>query len=290
MKKIWVTGEKGQLGHELKLMSQESEMEFVFTSSAQVDITRPDEVEQFWQENRFQACVNTAAFTAVDKAETEEQAARLVNAQAVGFLAKTAAQHQALLIQISTDYVFDGRSCQPKKPQDPTDPLNIYGQTKLEGEQMALSLNPNTLIIRTSWLYGLKGKNFVKTMLKLAQTQPDLKVVYDQVGSPTSALDLAKAILHILSQAQPRAGVYHFSNLGLTSWFDFAMSIFEFSGLKPKVKPVESTEFVTAARRPSYSVMDCQKIQTEFGVEIPYWRDSLKIYLNRLEELKSELG
>ncbi len=283
MIKVWVTGARGQLGQEIKSIVDSTNIEAYFTSSADVDITKEQEVEAFWALHRFDACVNTAAFTAVDKAETEQEAAFLVNAQAVGFIAKTAQQHNARLIQISTDYVFDGCSAFPKKPEDLTNPLNIYGKTKLEGEQLAFSQNSNALVVRTSWLYGLKGKNFIKTMLRLAQTQPELKVVYDQIGSPTSATDLADAILKILLQPN-LSGIYHYANTGVASWYDFAKAIFEYSAIDVQVHPVESTAFPTPAQRPKYSVMDCSKIQNQAGLRIPYWRDSLKIYLQKINK------
>ncbi len=280
MRKIWITGASGQLGYELKRISDRLGI-CHFTTSAEVDITDSNAVARFWQEGKFDMCINTAAYTAVDKAETETALAYAVNAESVGFLAQQAQLHRADFIHISTDYVFDGSCTGLKKETDPTAPLNQYGITKLAGENLAFRYCEKAIVLRTSWLYGRHGKNFVKTMLRLSQTQPYLRVVADQIGSPTCAEDLALAIAHIASRPLP--GIYHFANQGAISWFDFAKAIFELKHIDVQVEPISSSEFPTLAKRPAYSVMDTKKIASTFGIEIPYWRDSLKKMLPEIQ-------
>lgn len=271
-KKIWITGGDGQLGHELRLISDQIGA-CTFTSSSQIDITDIDAVESFWQNGRFDICINTAAYTAVDKAESEPQKAMLVNGIAPKRLADVAQMYSAALIHISTDYVFDGACTGMKRETDRTAPLNQYGMSKLTGENQMLAFCEKATVIRTSWIYGRQGKNFVKTMLRLAQTQPKLRVVADQIGSPTSARTLAQAIAAVVDN--PAYGLFHYANQGAVSWFDFAKAIFEMAHLNPKTEPVSSHEFPTPAKRPAYSVLDSQKFADTFGVEIPYWRESL---------------
>jgi dTDP-4-dehydrorhamnose reductase len=288
--KILVTGAYGQLGNELKELSVNyPEWQFLFTDVDSLDITDEKKVEVFCQENKPDFVVNCAAYTAVDKAESDAETAHKVNALAPEILAGAAKRQNAGFIHISTDYVFDGRAFRPYEEIDSVNPQGVYGKTKLEGEQLVRKENPETVIIRTSWLYSVFGNNFVKTMLKLGQEREMLKVVYDQVGTPTFAGDLAKAILHIINlyKDEPEKfspGIYHFSNEGVASWYDFAKSIFETARVFCKVVPVLSEEFPTAAQRPHYSVLNKSKIKATFNFEIPYWKESLKICINKLQK------
>lgn len=288
--KILVTGAYGQLGNELKeLATNYPHWEFLFTDVDSLDITNEQEVDVFFSENKPVFLVNCAAYTAVDKAETEKHAALKVNASAPGILAGAAKKQKAGFIHISTDYVFDGRTFKPYEEIDSVNPESGYGKTKLAGEHSIRGVNPNALIIRTSWLYSAFGNNFVKTMLKLGQEREMLKVVYDQVGTPTYAPDLAQSILTIIEiyQNQPEKfvpGIYHYSNEGVASWYDFAKAIFELAQINCKVLPVLSEEFPTAAKRPHYSVLNKSKIKATFNLEIPYWKESLKICINKLQK------
>lgn len=284
---ILVTGAYGQLGSEIKeLAALYPSFNFLYTDVDSLDITSDEAVEQFFAENKVEAVINCAAYTAVDRAETDEGNALLVNAIAPGILAKCAAKTAATMIHISTDYVFAGNASQPYSEEDQVDPQGVYGRTKLEGEQRVLAENPDSVIVRTSWLYSAFGNNFVKTMLRLGREREGLKVVSDQVGTPTYAADLANTLLRIIEKSdQIVPGIYHYSNEGVASWYDFALAIFELSGIKCKVQPVESHEFPTPAKRPHYSVLKKSKIKNTFGIEIPYWRDSLQLCLKRLEKL-----
>lgn len=284
---ILVTGAYGQLGSEIKeLAALYPSFNFLYTDVDSLDITSDEAVEQFFAENKVEAVINCAAYTAVDRAETDEGNALLVNAIAPGILAKYAAKTAATMIHISTDYVFAGNASQPYSEEDQVDPQGVYGRTKLEGEQRVLAENPDSVIVRTSWLYSAFGNNFVKTMLRLGREREGLKVVSDQVGTPTYAADLANTLLRIIEKSdQIVPGIYHYSNEGVASWYDFALAIFELSGIKCKVQPVESHEFPTPAKRPHYSVLKKSKIKNTFGIEIPYWRDSLQLCLKRLEKL-----
>ena len=274
---ILVTGAYGQLGSEIKeLAALYPSFNFLYTDVDSLDITSDEAVEQFFAENKVEAVINCAAYTAVDRAETDEGNTLLVNAIAPGILAKCAAKTAATMIHISTDYVFAGNASQPYSEEDQVDPQGVYGRTKLEGEQRVLAENPDSVIVRTSWLYSAFGNNFVKTMLRLGREREGLKVVSDQVGTPTYAADLANTLLRIIEKSdQIVPGIYHYSNEGVASWYDFALAIFELSGIKCKVQPVESHEFPTPAKRPHYSVLKKSKIKNTFGIEIPYWRDSL---------------
>ncbi|WP_372948498.1 dTDP-4-dehydrorhamnose reductase [Mariniphaga sp.] len=288
--KVLVTGAYGQLGNELKELSVNyPDWQFLFTDVDSLDITNEHEVDVFFLENKPDFVVNCAAYTAVDKAESDAETARKVNALAPEILAGTAKNQNAGFIHISTDYVFDGNSFLPYTENDPVKPLGVYGKTKQEGEARSLNVNPNTIVVRTSWLYSSFGNNFVKTMLKLGQEREMLKVVFDQIGTPTFAGDLAKAILHIIKYCveQPdkcNSGIYHYSNEGVASWYDFAKAIFELALMDCKILPVLSEEFPTAAKRPNYSVLNKSKIKVTFNLEIPYWKDSLKICINKLQK------
>ena len=288
--KILVTGAYGQLGNELKERSNNYPAhEFLFTDVESLDITSKIAVQEYFRKNNPEFVINCAAYTAVDKAETDAENARLINAVAPGFLAKAAKDTGAGLIHISTDYVFSGDSFLPYTENNPVKPLGVYGQTKLEGEERTQQENHNTVIIRTSWLYSSFGNNFVKTMLRLGQERAKLKVVYDQTGTPTYAGDLANAILQIAENYKKQSakyvpGIYHYSNEGVASWYDFALAVFELAGVNCKVLPVLSEEFPTAAKRPHYSVLNKSKIKATFNLEIPYWKDSLKICINQLQK------
>ncbi len=288
--KILVTGAYGQLGNELKELSVNyPEWQFLFTDVDSLDITDEKKVEDFCRENRPDFFVNCAAYTAVDRAESDAELTRKVNALAPEILAWAAKRFGAGFIHISTDYVFDGRAFRPYEEIDSVNPQGVYGKTKLEGEQLVRKQNQEAVIIRTSWLYSAFGNNFVKTMLKLGHEREMLKVVYDQVGTPTYAADLAQAILVMVNifQNQPGKfvpGIYHYSNEGVASWFDFAKVIFELAPMDCKVLPVLSEEFPAAAKRPPYSVLNKSKIKTTFNLEIPYWKESLKICIDKLQK------
>ena len=288
--KILVTGAYGQLGSEIKELEKYfPNYHFIFTDIDVLDITCEMEVEDFFNENRPDYIVNCAAYTAVDKAETEQGIANNINAKAPGILAKCSKQINAKLIQISTDYVFAGDANQPYSETDVVNPQGVYGKTKLQGELNCLKENPNSVIIRTSWLYSGFGNNFVKTMLRLGNERDSLKVVFDQIGTPTYATDLAKAILSIIQiseqdSAKFVSGIYHYSNDGVASWYDFAKAIFEISEINCIVNPVLSDQFSTPAKRPHFSVLNKSKIRDNFGIEIPYWRDSLKECILKLNE------
>lgn len=290
--KILVTGAYGQLGNELKVLAEkDSDHQFLFTDADTLDITDKNQVRQFFEKEKPEFVVNCAAYTAVDKAEVETDLAQRINANAPALLAKYTTQFDCGFIHISTDYVFNGKSFIPYNENDPVQPESVYGKTKLAGENFVLSSESKAVIIRTSWLYSSFGNNFVKTMLRLGEERDLLKVVYDQVGTPTYAADLAKAVLSILTiyEKEPenfQPGIYHFSNEGVTSWYDFAKSIFEMSGLGCKVLPVLSDEFPTPAKRPAYSVLNKSKIKETFKLEIPYWKDSLEICLKKLQKTK----
>ncbi|GAB4109054.1 MAG: dTDP-4-dehydrorhamnose reductase [Thermoflexibacter sp.] len=280
---ILVTGAKGQLGCELKKLHHSSEKyHFIFADLEKLDITNEEVVRDFFRRNRISHCINCAAYTAVDKAEGEADKAELINAKAVRLLAEQCASQNATLIHISTDYVFDGRSYTPYTEVDMANPINIYGKTKLLGEQMALSKNPKTIVIRTSWLYSTFGNNFVKTMLRLAEAKPSISVVADQVGTPTYAEDLANTILQLISTSSAHFGIYHYSNEGVASWYDFAHAIFQIKKLNTNLIPIKTEAYPTPANRPAYSILDKSKIKQTFGLTIPHWRESLEKCLKSL--------
>lgn len=287
---ILVTGAYGQLGSEINALKSEfSNLSILFTDVDSLDITNEKDVEAFFASKSIDVVVNCAAYTAVDKAETDKESAHLINAVAPGILAKQADRIDAKFIHISTDYVFDGQACVPYNEKDKVDPQGIYGKTKLEGEQNVLNFNPNSIIIRTSWLYSAFGNNFVKTMLRLGAEKSEISVVFDQVGTPTYAADLARAILKIIglikiNESSFVPGIYHYSNEGVASWYDFSKCIFERSDFECRVFPVLSNQFPTPAKRPAYSVLDKSKIKNTFNLQIPYWKDSLQLCLNRLQK------
>jgi len=284
MIKVLITGSNGQLGSEInKISSRFSDMEFSFTDVAELDITNSDKVAEFLNAFQPEYLVNCAAYTNVDKAETDVTLSTLLNATAVGILAEQTAKTGCKIIHISTDYVFDGRGPRPYKEDDQVDPQSAYGKTKLEGEILCQKFNPECLIIRTSWLYSAFGNNFVKTMIRLGNEKPEIGVIADQIGNPTNAADLALAILTIISSVNTGKksfvpGIYHYSNEGVASWYDFSKAIFEFAGIHCLVKPIATEDYPSPVQRPSYSIMNKSKIKLNFGLQIPHWRDSLNEY------------
>lgn len=275
--KIIVTGANGQLGKELKqLEAKYPNFEFIFLSKEDLPIHHSEMVEHFFSVYRPTFLINCAAYTAVDRAEEDRENAFLINAYATGVLAEACKKYHAKFIHISTDYVFDGTATAPYKEEASINPQGVYGTSKAEGEKLALSGNADTIIIRTAWVYSIFGKNFVKTMMKLMQEREELKVVDDQIGSPTYAADLAEVILQIISSGQWHPGIYHYSNDGIISWFDFAAAIKEIGCFKCSVVPIPTTAYPTPAKRPAYSVLDKTKIKNTFHITIPGWKDSLK--------------
>ncbi len=276
MKNILITGANGQLGNEMRVLSEENkEYTYFFTDVAELDICNEQAVMDFVKANDIHVIVNCAAYTAVDKAEENIEFCTKLNADAVGYLAKAAEANQAEFIQISTDYVFDGTAHTPYCETEPTCPNSVYGSTKLAGEQNALTLCSRSMVIRTAWLYSTFGNNFVKTMIRLGKERDTLGVIFDQIGTPTYARDLACAIYAAIRQGVT-PGVYHFSNEGVCSWYDFTKAIHRLAGIKDcKVNPLHTEEYPTPAKRPHYSVLDKTKIKATYGIEIPYWEDSL---------------
>jgi dTDP-4-dehydrorhamnose reductase len=286
--KILITGAYGQLGSELKEIEMEyPNYHFDFTDVDSLDITNESDVESYFARNTPNFVVNCAAYTAVDKAEKEAVIAEKVNSLAPKLLAKNAKKVGAKVIHVSTDYVFSGDANQPYTENDEINPQGIYGKTKLQGEIDCLKENPDSVIIRTSWLYSEFGNNFVKTMLRLGKERDSLNVVVDQIGTPTYAGDLAKAIVAIIKGTELNKetfvpGIYHFSNEGVASWYDFALAVFEMEKIQVEVAPVSSDKFPTPAKRPHFSVLNKSKIKDIFGIDIPYWRDSLRICLEKI--------
>lgn len=282
--KILVTGANGQLGKSLqKTAALFSRFEFVFLSRKDLPIHHFKMVRDYFSVYRPEYLINCAAYTAVDRAEQEKDKAFQVNAEAVGVLAAVCKDQNCRLIHISTDYVFDGKATTPYTELFPPHPINVYGASKLEGEKQAMQLNPDAIIIRTSWLYSEYGKNFVRTMLKLMNEKKEIKVVNDQMGSPTYAADLAETILHIILSGNWIPGIYHFSNKGTISWYEFALAIKELTGSDCKINPIPTTEYPTPAKRPMYSVLDKTKIQLTFGIDLKDWRQSLENCLLNLK-------
>ncbi|MFV0269084.1 MAG: dTDP-4-dehydrorhamnose reductase [Draconibacterium sp.] len=288
--RILVSGAYGQLGSELKaLRSEYPEWDFMFTDVDSLDITDENAVDQFIAGKSIDFLINCAAYTAVDKAETDVELATKVNTLAPGILAKVTKKYGIKLIHISTDYVFAGDACEPYSEEDEVNPQGVYGQTKLEGEGNVQSQNSESIIVRTAWLYSVYGNNFVKTMLRVGREKGELGVVFDQVGSPTNAADLAAAVLGIIRLCEKDAsafvpGIYHFSNEGVASWYDFAVAIFEMAGVECKVNPLSSEQFPTPTKRPHYSVLNKSKIKNTFNIRIAYWRDSLQLCLQKMAE------
>ncbi len=283
---IAVTGKNGQLGSELQLLINSlSQFDFVFTDREELDLTDAGALEQFFSEYKPAYCIHGGAYTAVDKAEVEKDISFAINATATGVIAAQCQLYNTTLIYISTDYVFNGGSHLPYEPDDKPDPINHYGYTKLAGEQLAMQNNVHTMVIRTSWVYSTYGHNFVKTMLRLMQERTDINVVSDQFGSPTYAADLAKTIMDIVAYCiihPPQRGIYHYSNEGKISWYDFAEAIQQMADLPCTVHPITTDQYPTPTKRPVYSVMDKQKIQSVFGVQLKNWQVSLKECMEKL--------
>lgn len=277
MKRILITGANGQLGNEMRVLSEEyPEHAYFFTDVAELDICNEQAVMDFVKANGIHTIVNCAAYTAVDNAEDHVEFCTRLNADAVGYLAKSAEANGAEFIQISTDYVFDGTAHVPYQETDPTCPESVYGSTKLEGERNALAYCSRAMVIRTAWLYSTFGNNFVKTMIRLGKERDSLGVIFDQIGTPTYARDLARAIFEAIRQGVV-PGVYHFSNEGVCSWYDFTKAIHRLAGITTcQVKPLHTSEYPAKAKRPHYSVLDKSKIKATYGMEVPYWMESLE--------------
>jgi len=285
MQKIIVTGSNGQLGSELReLASSFPEFEFVFLTRNDLALDDMFALQGLVAQYQPAYLVNCAAYTAVDKAESEREAAFQVNAEAVGILAEACAKQGAKFVHISTDYVFDGNRKAPLKEDDAVSPVNAYGESKLAGEEAALGKNPDSLIIRTSWVYSYHGKNFVKTMMRLMAEKETISVVNDQWGSPTYAADLASTILQIIRSGKWEGGIYHYSNEGVITWFDFASEIGTLINTSCSIQPTTTANFPTPAKRPHYSVMDKSKIQEVYGIKLRHWTESLRDCIQKLKE------
>ncbi len=285
---VVITGKNGQLGWELSQLKSLNtfQFDFLFIDKEELDLSNPDSIPAFFKQNKPKYFVNCGAYTLVDKAETERDLTRAINATSVGVIAAECAKIDCTLITISTDYVFDGNGTSPYLPNQATDPLNYYGLTKQEGEVLAQQNNPKTIIIRTSWVYSTHANNFVKTMLSLMKERTELKVVGDQVGSPTYAADLAEAIIQIIEQLESGAthyGIYHFSNSGVISWYDFAVAINKIAGLSCNVLSIATSDYPTPAKRPAYSVLDKESIIKDYEIKLTDWQISLKKCIHLLK-------
>ena len=283
---ILVTGSMGQLGSEIKELSSNYNYNFFFTTRDDIDITSKDSIKEFCQTNSINVIINCAAYTAVDKAQSDIENADLVNRKAVKKLSIVAKELNIKLIHISTDYVFDGKNFKPYVEEFQTNPQSVYGKTKLDGENEIRDINPlNSIIIRTSWVYSYYGNNFVKTMLRLGKEKEELGVIFDQVGTPTYAKDLAITILDIVPQIEnSKVEIYNYSNEGVLSWYDFAKEIMKMAKLNCKIKAIETYQYPTPAKRPHFSLLNKSKIKSKFNLEIPYWKDGLDDCLKRLGE------
>ena len=285
---ILVTGSNGQLGSEIKELSSNYNYNFFFTDRTNIDITSKNSIKSFCQNNNINIIINCAAYTAVDIAESDIENADLINRKAVKKLALVSEELHIKLIHISTDYVFDGKNFKPYCEEYQTNPQGIYGKTKLDGENEMININPNnSIIIRTSWVYSSFGNNFVKKILRLGKEKESLDVVFDQVGTPTYARDLAKAILDLIPQINNnKVEIYNYSNEGVLSWYDFAKEIMKMAKVDCKINPIETFQYSTSAKRPHFSLLNKSKIKKEFNIEIRYWKDGLDDCLKRLGERK----
>ena len=285
---ILVTGSNGQLGSEIKdLAAKYKDFSFFFRDLPALDICSSDQLDVFFTENKINTVINCAAYTAVDKAEQDAEIAEKVNSEGVLNLVNALAKVNGKLIHISTDYVFDGNSFLPYQESDEVNPIGVYGNTKRSGELALLNSDIDGIVIRTSWLYSAYGNNFVKTMLKLGNERAELGVIFDQVGTPTNASDLAKTCLDTLSYSSQskinsKGSIYHFSNEGVASWYDFAVAIMELGKVDCYVKPIQTKDYPTLAKRPHFSVLNKAKIKNDFEIEIPFWRDSLAACIIKL--------
>ena len=281
--RILITGCNGQLGNEMQLLEKENPQHTYYnTDVAELDITDQAAIEKFVNDHEIDGIVNCAAYTAVDKAEDNQELCQLLNTVAPGYLASAVEKRGGWMIQISTDYVFDGTNHTPYKESEPTCPNSVYGCTKLAGEEAAQKGCQKTMIIRTAWLYSTFGNNFVKTMIRLGKEKPELGVIFDQIGTPTYARDLAVAIFAAINQGVV-PGIYHFSNEGVISWYDFTKAIHRIAGITTcHVRPLHTSEYPTPANRPHYSVLDKTKIKQTYNIEVPYWEESLKECIAKL--------
>ena len=283
---ILVTGANGQLGSEIRNLAKLfPQYHFLFTTKEELAIENEAAVNTFFEKNQIHYCINCAAYTAVDKAESEKEKSFLINADAVGYLASVCNAHQARFIHISTDYVYDGTKEIALKETDAVAPLNVYGWSKLRGEELALNKNPSSIIIRTSWVYSSYGNNFVKTMLRLFKEKDAINVVSDQFGSPTYAADLAQVIMNFIDQLEKGnnlSGIFNYSNEGVINWYQFALAIKEISNSNCQVNPIPASAYKTPAARPAYSVLDTTRIKASANIDIPFWKDSLRKCLKEL--------
>jgi dTDP-4-dehydrorhamnose reductase len=286
MKKILIIGGNGQLGNCFRKLAPEYEdrFEFDFTDSQTLNIIDRDQVSDYFYDFKPDYCINASAYTAVDLAETESEKAFAVNAEGVGNLAEACAENKTIFIHISTDYVFDGETNISYSEDDFTNPQGVYGASKEKGEDLAMELQPKTIILRTSWLYSEFNKNFVKTMLHLFEVKEELGIVNDQFGQPTNANDLAQAVMNIVEKETKTYGIFHFSNYPETTWFNFAQKIADFSGSKIKLNPIKTSEFPTAAKRPKRSTMSLDKIEEVYKIEPKYWQNSLEECIQILQK------
>ncbi|WP_185288790.1 dTDP-4-dehydrorhamnose reductase [Chryseobacterium lactis] len=286
MKKIAVIGSNGQLGNCIRKIAPDFELdyEFLFTDSSILDVTSEDQVNDFFYNNKPDYCINASAYTAVDLAETEKEKAFAVNADGVAYLAQACADFKTTLIHISTDYVFDGNTNLSYSEDDFTNPVGVYGASKRKGEELALEINPHTIILRTSWLYSEFNKNFVKTMLNLFSQKEELGIVADQFGQPTNANDLAEAIMEIIQSPNKTYGIFHFSNYPETTWFEFAKKIAEFSKSSIKLNPLTTEQYPTPAKRPVRSTMSLDKIEEIYKIEPKHWENSLEECVDTLAQ------
>lgn len=284
MKKILVTGANGQLGQCLQKISEKfEEYEFIFTDYDTLDITNREEISKFFWQNEPNVCINTAAYTAVDLAENDEEKAFLINADGAENLAAICGENNVQFIHISTDYVFDGEKNLAYTEEDFTNPIGVYGASKLAGDELSINVNSDTIILRTSWVYSEYGKNFVKTMLNLFETKDELSIVADQFGQPTYAIDLAKAIMKIIDSQKYVSGIYNFSNYGKISWYQFAQKIAEISGSKIKLTPINTYQYPTPAKRPKNSTLNLEKIEKTYNIKIKPWEKSIEECIQNLK-------
>jgi dTDP-4-dehydrorhamnose reductase len=289
---LLITGADGQLGQEFRrIAGQDRSFEWIFTDRRELDISDRESVKRLFGSRRIDYCINCAAYTAVDKAESDPDAARLINVKGVAHLAEACSAAGIPLVHFSSDYVYNGRQCTPFREDDSTGPISLYALTKLEGEQAAQAIHSPTMIIRTSWLYSSFGHNFVHTMLRLGKERGEVRVVYDQIGSPTYACDLAETVHRILSrvvngsnQMSDLEGIYNYSNEGVASWYDLAVAVLEIAGIDCRVIPIETKDFPTPARRPHFSLLHKEKIKTTFKLDIPYWREALERCLRDMKD------
>lgn len=277
MQTVLVTGSKGQLGNEVQVLaSSYPQFEFIFTDVEELDICDREAVEKYFAERKIDVLLNCAAYTAVDKAEEDVELCYRINENAVGNLGEVAAQYGTKMVHVSTDYVFDGTNYLPYTEDRPVCPATVYGKSKLAGEQLLMEVCPAAVIVRTSWLYSSFGNNFVKTMIKLGRERDSLNVIFDQVGTPTYAADLADALLQVISADKLISGVYHYSNEGVCSWYDFTLAIHQIAGIDCRVLPIESKDYPAKTPRPHYSVLNKKKIKSNYNIQIPHWEDGLR--------------